>query len=292
MSIGTMEQVCGLNDPFCMAARTAKYQDSANIMSLNYTNHYRRTLTSLATTNAAGVTLIPIWNYTPTVEAVSIAANVGTWANMVGSPAFTNVVSVRLVTAGIIIRSVAPYMTAAGAVHIRTFSMQNTGSLNSLDIGAFRCTHAFDVALVDCKEVCVILQRTDPIKSKQFVDPTAVLSPSGAGILTQVLPGFEFCCITVDGCPNSTACLDYEVILNWELQFDDTTSTALLMTPSPKLNPAVAAAADSVSSDMKSIFVEGAKAAGSYVLKKAGQALVSAVGARLGVPTSTALVVN
>jgi len=283
------ERVCGLNDPFCPAARGARYSDSANVMSLAYTVHSRQTVTSLAGGNG-GACLFPSFTYTPVVTALSAIGNVVTWNNFSGLPPIANVAQCRLVSGGAIIRCVAPYMTAAGMVHIRTFTIPTTASINTLDLGTYNCSHALDVALVDCKEVAITLLRSDPIKSKQFTAPGSI--NSGVGILVATPPGFEWVTISLDGCPASTACFEIEWIMNWEITFDSTTAVALLAQPSIREDATISTASDVVSSNMKSLFLGGVKAAGKHVLQVATTALADVIGRRFGIPKASSLLIK
>jgi hypothetical protein len=277
-----VEQVCGLTDPFCPAAQVAKMPDNAGIRSLVFPFHTRGVLTS----DIAGFGAILFasgYDYRSAPGTVSVSGGdiISAYSAFdAASISFTGVSGYRLVSAGLVIRNITAPLNASGTVHIRGFAPQLGAALTSVSLLKYNCDFSYDVALQDCKDLCVMLKKTDP-RANLFFDPAQV-NPT-ADVTDWVSNGWGPLQIGVTGVPASTTVLDYEVFYNFELTFGDGSTNQLLATPSPKANPVIKEAAEWVSSEAKQVFRGGMKAVSRWAISAAAAAL----GRKMGLPVST-----
>lgn len=265
-----VNQVCGLTDPFCVHANGAKWPDDSPVRTLTW---LRRRIDPLAT-NVSGVGGILCWpNYwhPPVVGAtVSVDGNM-TWADSTSDPTIFNFVkSVRIVSAGFRLRSVGAPLYQSGVVHLRSWGVETGASFLTVNGLSFTASQAMSFRLADAKNVTVLYQHTSQ-RPEKFYDPT-YLTPSNF-VNQWNTAGFAPVTIFVSGAPVSQTVLEIEHFINYELIFDDGSSTSVLATSPPPYNPVVADAAKLVSSTMKTIFMSGVEQVGSYVVSAAANAL-------------------
>lgn len=270
------EVVCGLNDPFCEHARGARYMDVGHVRSLAVPFHSRTTISTDG--SGKGATLfLPNYVNDPFVPAAS-------WTGSTYSPGYFTArgnlpcFASRLVTMGLVLRNTAAPMYASGIVRIRVFAVPNGSGFFYLNPESYNCADYFDIPLQDLKEFAVRFNRTDET-SKLFKISTTYAA-AGASAIDWVSPAFTAVSVSIHGGPASTSPIDVEIFENWECTFSDSDGMAQLALPPIPKSPLLDQATDLVSSKAKSLFKEGMKSAGKWILDSASKALSTAFSVR------------
>lgn len=268
--------VCGLTDPFCDHSIGAKYFDSNGAKSLAYP---QRTTFAIAT-DAAGqgsVLILPNynneWNYNP---SSIVLPNVGFGLAGTASTLIANTANYRVVSWGMRIHNVATPLNSSGMVYVRGFSSQLGGSYINVNAVGYNCDVIANIPLQDCHDVAIIGKKAN--NTSAFYTAPSMTCHAGSTPSDWAGPGWDAYTITVVGGPVSSTPLVVELIKNFEIVIDDFDATAQLMTPAPRDNPTVARASEIVTSTAKSVFIEGAAAASSYVKRLATSAIASYFG--------------
>jgi len=271
-------QVCSLVDPFCQAALGAKFPDISSVRSMPYQHRTSFSVTTDAGGNFGGF-ILPGWNsvWCPGNNPLLFPQTFGVMVSA-GAPNLTPN-SYRIISMGFIARNTATPLSSSGLVRIRGFSTLNGGALGTVDVGTYSCDFSNDTPLQDTHETAVFLRRTHATAA-DFTRPT-VTSVAGANISTWVSPGWGPVCVAVIGGPVSSTCLNLELIINYELIFDDNDSLQLACTPAAPDNGVVSAAASHVQSTVVSVITSGLAAAATIIERKAKSALMGAIAARL-----------
>lgn len=268
-----VSQVCSVMDPFCVHAKNAKYPDLTSALTLPYQQHERFTLSTSATGQISTL-FYPSYGYNPYFPQNSFAAGVATYGPKLAGINYASVSSVRLVSFGIIIRSVVAPLSASGVVRVRMFTAPDPSTLATLNVSTYNCDDYMDIPLNVCKETCVVLKRVDET-AKFWKTPGEY--DAGFTAPTQTKNGFGQVLINIDGGPASLAVLDIEYILHWEVKMLDSDVLAQIATPSPQFHPAVQSATDKVQSTAKSIFTNGVGQLATYVETHAAAALAELI---------------
>jgi hypothetical protein len=180
---------------------------------------------------------------------------------------------------GFIVRNTATPLTSSGLVRIRGFSTLTGGTLGTIDTGTWLSDFSDDTPLQDTHGTVCFLRRTSAV-SGEFVLPNTT-SVAGANISTWASPGWGPVMVSVIGGPVSSTCLYLELMINYELTFNDNDSMQLACTPAAPDNNVVTAAASIVQSSVASVVVAGVQAAANAVERRAKSALMNAITARL-----------
>lgn len=211
--------------------------------------------------------------------ASTIASGVATWTTGTNAPVMAGVTGYRVVTAGIILRSVVAPLSASGMVRVRTFNSPSASSLAALDYSSYNCNEYSEMPLHECKEVCVASTRTNDVQARTLQVPYV----ADAIFTNQPNNGFSYIVVAVDGGPASAASvLNVEILVNYELSFADDSASSLLALPSKPADPVLVQAATLVSSEVKAIATNGIVSFGKAVATSAVNALSSALTARMG----------
>lgn len=275
-----IEAVCSINDPFCNAAIGARYMDLGKVRSLPFSDHTRTTVSTLASGNAA-IAFVPGINNLPFVGASAIAANVPTWAaNLTSNVPFVNIADYRIISCGLIIRNIVAPLSASGSVRVRVFSSEGAYNIQQagFNLTTYNCEEYLDIPLQDCKEVTVSLKRVD-VTAKNFRNVNTAGLPGGL-FTTYDPPGFQVATIYVDGAPASTAAIDVEFFVNYEIVFLASSGMQQVAIPGVKMNPYVSSAMDVVSSEVKAIAKQGVAFVATNVKRYAYNALSTALASR------------
>jgi hypothetical protein len=263
-----VERVCSLTDPFCKEAWNSKLPDHSNTRSMAYQLKYRTSVATDAAGNGANLFLLGALysNYV----ATGITAGVVSFTSSVGNSGLTiSPETYRIVSAGIRVRSTASPLSSSGMVRIRGFPSQTGTLLTSIDSATFNCNFSEDIPLQDCKDVCVLFQRTNYPRAEEFTLPAA--TQVGTGVLQWVAPGWGPVLISLIGGPVSSTPVDLEVIINYELTFDDTSNLQLAATAPAKDTPGLNTLANSVSEEVGNVVRQGA----SYLAREVARAAAS-----------------
>lgn len=270
----SVAQICGLTDPFCEHAVGSKYPDGANSRTLAYTFRTRGIMA--ADVNGASANLF-VPGYT-NIAAVStnIATTTATFVNIANSGNTFTIAGYRIVSAGLRIRCPISPLNQSGMVFIRGFSTPNGQFMSNVDFGAYNCAFSSDIplsAINNNGHTDIIFQRTDPMQSRQFVDP-ATTNPSTLAT-TWVSPGWGPVVIGVTGAPVSSVPLDVEFVFHYELLFPDNSVTAMLATPAQAANGLLATMSSTVSSTVGNVFNEVSNDVATAVKSVARNVLVN-----------------
>lgn len=277
----TVEQICGLTDPFCDHAVGAKYPDASSGKSLPVRSHYSYFITIGATSSTNNSTLIvpgyingqALGTGSPSTYGPNFSANVTPTAVVSGY---------RVVTAGIRLRCVAAPLNASGLVQIRGFANTTGTNLNTVDNNLYNSDFSQDIPLQALNQngyTDVIFRRTDEVASRQFISPTTT-NPTPA-VTNWVSNGWGAISVTVVGAPSLIQVVHVEVFFNYEIILDDNDGLALAMTKAPKSSPALQLASSWVSDTAGQIFHEVGKDA-SAVVKTLAQAAFRKAAVQLG----------
>nr|WRQ64943.1 hypothetical protein [Sobelivirales sp.] len=271
--------VCSNTDPFCEAASGAKIPDSSSVRTLAYRN--RRVFT-LTTSAAGGGALLVTPNYVresvcpmTLVTPPFIYAPTGNIANPDG---ISGADGFRIVTCGFIIRNITAPLNSSGMVYIR--QLANSYPLTSdIDVVAYGSSKALDVSLQMCKEVAVVCSR-----SSQPITDFYDMTDPGVDQRTYKVQGFPALTVAVSGAPASTAVLQVEWFVNYEITFDESAAVGRLATPSIASIPLVDDAVKAFRSTAKTLFQEGVSAVTKYTEQRAMDKLKTLLLSRVGVP--------
>jgi hypothetical protein len=277
-----VHQVCGLSDPFCDHALTAKYPDDSNARTLTFPQHG---ITTLSTNAGGGVwsIFLPQYTYGPLAAAATVSGSqASTWSDYPNATTSVigSVSKYRIVSCGFKLRNICAPLTSAGIVSIRILSQEEDSTFNALDLQSYARSESIDIPLQDAHEVAVIIPH-----SSQMPQAFYPVSSDVAPVTSAQSRGFNPVTIYVSGAPASTAVLSIEYFINYELQFYASSGMGILATPAPPANSIVTSVANTITSAGKSIFTAGAKAAAAYVVSQAKRAIA----ARLGGPAGLAI---
>jgi len=270
-------KVCALTDPFCPHAIGAQIYSPSNLRTVPFTQHYRVVMSTDSNGSAAHL-CAPSYFYAGSTGAVvgSGATYTALSPNGAVFPG-TNPNRVRLVTAGIIVRSIAAPLSAAGMVYLRTFAQNNLVTLQTAELATYNCVESSDTPLRTTNATAAVFQRTD-IKAREFFNPVNT-NPTNQ-VVDMTGNGWSQLTVSIIGGPISTPVLEIEFLMHWELVFEDNTALSTLAVPTPRDSPLLSGAVDNVQSAMSSLFERGVSAAGSYVVRAAKTALMAQLSAR------------
>lgn len=274
-----VSKVCGITDPFCSHARGAKYPDGSPVRTLPYSWRYRSSIT----TAAGGESMqffAPQYNYLPmTAAATATGSNVTAWNNFGALGLISNVSQYRIVSAGVIIKRMCAPLYASGMVRIRSWPTEHAGTYGAIDVASYNSTFALDVPLADCHEVALVFQHSSQMPQLFYAPGNDHNAPN-----TLTSKGFQPITVFVEGAPASSAVLDVQFYINYELAFTDGDGLSQLATPPPLGGTAIAQAAARITSLMPAAVVGGVGKIGKYVVDKA----VVALGTYMVGPTAAA----
>jgi hypothetical protein len=237
---------------------------------MTYTTHKLAYLTTDGSGNG-GLLLTPQYmDFAATVCTATSGGVLTPATNFTAEIPVGDVSRYRIVSAGYKISSVAAPLNASGTVGIRCRNDVGGGNYAAIEGLAYGVADYIDIPLRLADGVAVVPTRlTNP--RPEFFTATA-----GGGLVTSwSAPGYGAVTITLTGGPASTACLAVEILIHYELIFDEAAGMTLAMTPSPPSNPMQVAASNAVSTVGRSIFERGMDAASSYIRRAAETALIS-----------------
>lgn len=270
-----VHKVCALTDPFCPAAVGAKWPNSTAIRTLAYPFHSRRTV-AVTATGAGAVIFTPGYNNWTAGATIDAETGNALFTNYATAPKDIGAALWRIVSWGFKIRSVASPMLASGMVRVRIFAPAYSGA-NNIDPTSYLCEDFIDVPLQDCKELCVIPQR-----SGELAEIFNASDVGGATIQSTANVGWPYVLVSVDGAPASTVPLDIEVYYNYELMFSDGNALSMLMTPSPSASGLMTQAASYVTKSLGSFVKQGAKQVEGAVKTAASRYIGGLLGGPMG----------
>lgn len=269
-----VEQVCSITDPFCGAAKRAKWPDGSARTSLNYPVHSRDQLGTDA--NGAGsVLLVPSYTQSPISQSFSITGDTAVFNTLGAVTRLSGPSGYRIVSMGVKIRGISAPLYRSGMIRIRGLNTESGSTISPVAMSAYRCDFYQDIPLADCHEVAVVARRTDD--TSYLFRPPSETTPTSA-VTDWVSPGFGPVVISITGGPASVVVADIEVFLNMEVTFENAEPLSLLETSAPRFNPTLTHAAKEVTSTMSGVFMHGAKQVAAHVAAAAVRALMARSG--------------
>lgn len=277
-SMVSMEKICAISDPFCVAARGAKWPDAQSTRSVCIPVRGSFSVGTDANGNAARL-MVPRWS-TGVAAFSSITGTVATWSAMsawVGTAAFSPQ-SVRLVSGGIKITNISPRLSAAGTLYLSSIPGGNSLNITTMDFADYgqeqMDTYTMS-SLVD-KSVFAFF-KAGGNESRQF-------NPVIADTSTAVLNTYDWCPIVigVTGAQTNTTVLRVEYQLNFELLFPRSDAMSLMGTPPPAADSVAAGGSSFVSSKIGSILSGSYEVVEKVFAQKAKQYLAGAAARAAG----------
>jgi hypothetical protein len=266
--VANVTDTCAQVNPFCKAAKGAKYPDGKGQDTATFQVRYHKSLR----TDATGRLLAYLSPAVPDNLLIAGAYNTGTSLFTLPSayevaPDATffsdMVLDYRVVTSGVVLRSIGPALTAQGFTMVSKVGT-SPGFAQTIAAGVIEGTEMCTMPLQPGSE-CRVLHTRVGTESTNFV----ALSSTTTGV-----EGWDLAKIEVVGGVASTDVIDIEVVTNIEFRFLSAKQKMnQIVAPAAPLNPHAIAAAQQVRAKMPSL-IDGPMAALEKTVEKyAGDAL-------------------
>jgi hypothetical protein len=284
ISKSLMEKVCGVTDPFCDAARGARWTDGNSLATVPYSVRGHAPITTFSNgtnivfctpVNAPFNTLLTAGQ---TAGIYTLAASPISSSGVVNFPTYFT--GYRVVTAGIVIRSLQPVSTTSGYLIVtRTSSMPLYGTtvVNGNCINSTVNTYPIQPGM----EIPIIF-RPLGIAARDFVQFTSVAT-------TQLNdPSWDVISIEMIGGPNAVPTIDLEYYYNYEMELPSGSVLAATMSNNVPPDPVVTQASGVVSNALVQAGHSALNQVGRFVLKAA----TAAVAARIAGPAAGRVIMD
>lgn len=272
-----IEYICSITDPFCPHAQGAKFMDQASVRSLPFTKRERYVVSSDANGNGS-LLILPSFIYQSGNSATTItgggSASFTTVRTSSGNPSAVG--QIRLTSAGALIRSIIAPINASGILRIRGFSSSAAAISSAVLIGTYNCDFSSDTPVHSVNEVAVALRRTDDLV-KRFTQPLLLDDDTDPSDNNNALISTGPLLISVQGAASTSVVLDVEVVLHWEVTFNDDNSLQAITTAAPPYNGKLDDAASTAMSMSPPYNVKGEKSFSDSMIKIANSAASMAV---------------
>lgn len=261
-----MEMVCGLTDPFCKAAKGARWPDGLGQDAMTGQVRGHQSLVTYGNGTQLGF-------YTPSISYNNMLASA---ANPFAMPAALSATpggqavtayssTYRIVSAGIIIRNIASAFTTAGFIIVTRHPKLPAFSANIIAgsvYGTTASTHSLHAGM----EVPLIFKEIGT-NSRTFQNAnTTTVQPDN---------GWDVIGIEIVGAPVSLVMLDIELVVNVEFTLTETNiGLSQLTTNISPDEPQLARAANQVSTELSTMAWNG--------LDQFGAAAIRAIKSKLG----------
>lgn len=264
-AVGT---VCGITDPFCYHAKGASWPDGTGQAAMPA---YVRGHTPLTPTAAGGILSF----YTPAIsycslDTVAAGANFTTGTTYGATPGGgvvnTYAQSYRVVSAGIVIRNVAPALTTQGYVIVNRLAEFPNGAL-AITAGNVYGSDTRTYPMKAGLEIPIIFRPLGS-SSRAFkaINSTNTVKPDA---------DYDIISVELVGGPASGVALDIEWFICCEFTLTQVYNNLNQFIPtSAPSHPLFRTVADKVSEEMSAVAVEGMEAFSSLARAKIKQALM------------------
>lgn len=261
-----VEQVCGLNDPFCVHATTARYTEMG----------YNRTLTlpyrgiDYLVSNGFGeqaALFLPSfldWKITPATVSFPAVSYVGKLFN--GTPYLSNVENFRIVSAGMTLTCISTRLNTAGTCHVRSFGTKDSNQLINVDPLTFNALEVIDFPIVPGATTTLAFKRVDNTAPLLF-KPDEVAT-AGLNVNTWSSPGWGPIHIYFNGMPINTTTFEIKYFLNYEVVLGDSNALQQLAKMTPPDNPNITNLSNMVSSETKAFVIGNIETYGKQVIQQ------------------------
>jgi hypothetical protein len=271
-----VEQICGLNDPFCPTANGAKILDQSSQNTFSFQSKTINTIVSDVSGNAA-MLFLPNYYYNWAQSPTTQVDDTCTFSTVMSpnTTAMAGVKDYRIVSAGVTLTGVSAPLDASGMVYVRTFNLNGAGAGTIAGATFNSLEHAeYSLASLSNRSPAVLFSPCGPStyewRSQAETTPSSAIADYVSNQTTSVM-------ITVMGAPISRTVLECTLTVNFEVTFYDSASMGSIQSKPPKYNPYMDAVNKEVKSVGQSIFAGGVAAVGTVVKNAAFNALQSLV---------------
>lgn len=278
-----VKTICSITDPFCPAARTGKYPDSGGSRSLVFPMIANYDGTTDANGNIS-ICFYPGYTYQYSVGVVTPPTTVAAtaWNAFSTAPSFSAADQYRVNSAGLILNSTCPPLSAGGMVRVRIFTTPH--QITGFDAATYNCIASYDVPLRNLNNLAV---NYIPISELSRLWAIPSVTQPDALTANAVSNGWPIISVSVIGGPASTGVLSVKAFFNYEITFQDNDPVSLVTTPSPAKNDLVGEISSAVHKSVGNFVQGGIKAVERAVISKAAAFIARSVGG----PVSTALAI-
>lgn len=255
-----VKMTCGLIDPFCPAARIAKWPDSGGALTAIVSAHGSTSLTTNSNGNA-GILFYPGYIGGFCKDETVTTPNVCVFDDPMISPAgiYTSsaVARFRLNSMGIKVRAKNAPLYRSGMLRVRTAGDTGGAGLVSFTATSYAADTYADYAMTGLKDLTIWMKRVND-SSHLWYDPRLINPISGANyfVTDSLGTGWGPIVLYIDGGQNATAQLDIEYVYNYEIQLFDGDSAQFFATPSPSENSMVQEAVSFITEQMGNMLTE------------------------------------
>jgi hypothetical protein len=268
-------RVCSLTDPFCQAAKAAKYPDANLAPTLSLQRKYPLSVTTDASGNGT-VMVLPGYLYNYAAGTVTLVT--GAYTSLTATSNMT-AARYRITSLGMVVSNVATPMSASGMVYFRTFAVSDASALASVAITTYSCTWAQDIPLQDLKGVCIIPKPSNPDYT-DFITPS--LTNASNTVSGYTPNGWEITTISIIGGPVSATPIVGTLVVNYEVEFDEGDTMNQATASSPAMDNALMQAASQVKKSIPRLIKGGFEVAEKTVFALAKRYIATKLGALAG----------
>lgn len=269
---------CATNDPFCDAARGAKYFDGSASRTLACQSV---TLTDVATDGNGAGALIVFPYFSKTWATAVVTSGSATFTGM-GDNALNSLGAqrFRIVSMGVQLSSTAAYMTASGLVQCKLMN-PTVADLAIVDCNTTTVPYYTEIPYAQLDNFNILAKRV----SDQAQDWYPVTAPTTVSALNADNPngtGWTPIFVSIRGGPASLAtALRAKIVINFEFSFSDSSANAQLATPAAPMDNMAQEISQRVSRVVDPFIKNGAKAVQNVVHQAAWSAVGSLPGGKI-----------
>lgn len=244
-----VKAVCSITDPFCTAAVGSKYPDSGSSRTLAMQARGFTLLTTDSSGRAAAVfTPTPANGYGKAATFSGATNTVATWGSMndyAGPTSIGTSFNWRVVSLGVRATSILPATSNSGSVGVINIPAGDVLPSVAIDLDSMAYASNLRVPCNDPAGITAVA-RNDGVASKLYRDEGVTSSST-----TFYSLGNEVLVVYVVGGPATTAAVNIQYVVNYELTFDLSSVMNRVATPAALENTLVQTAANAVYSSVQ-----------------------------------------
>jgi len=258
-SSNDVAKICGLVDPFCSHAMGSKYPDASSVKTLPFTVQFEQILSSDAE-GELGALLAPQVGFSP-VSTTSVVGTVMTQTAFPAAPVpvLSGAQKYRIVSCGVILKSIAPLLTASGMISVRSIPSEVGTNLTLITGNSYGVSQVKNIPLVDLTDTGIIFEHSSQIPTAFYPIETSAL------VADWLAPGFTPVTVYGQGLPASTSCIHLQFVMHLEYFFDDGSALALATTPAPQPQPWLTDTSTKLTAHLGNYFAESSSKLSTYI---------------------------
>jgi hypothetical protein len=269
-------QVCSITDPFCSASRSGKYPDGSVGLTVSYPVRTRINVQTNGTLGNGAAIFVPASPFQFALDNTISTPGAGVFSTTTDANPFpTGVTGYRINSWGLRLRNTATPLTSSGMVRIRGFPNMTGATLNSVALTTYAAVFSEDIPLRLLDDVCIMGHRLGK-EYTFFLSPTDTMNVANT-LATWNSPGWGAVTVYLEGGPVSSTCIDVEILVNYELSFNDGDASQFFATPTKEQNTIVQQAQGYVAKAIGNVIKGGVKVVESIAYSKAKQYIVGAL---------------